>query len=127
MTQCGPVKDVRGDDDRYLSDCKQVSVGRKFAAVLTHDNKVYVVQKDPQFGTAHYALTEIYDGRGPEITKVSAGQHHLIALDEHGRLWGWGDNGYFQAGDSEAVSAGGDDLLLDGGGLFKFMLRLRLQ
>ncbi len=127
VTQCGPVKDVRGDDDRYLSDCKQVSVGRKFAAVLTHDNKVYVVQKDPQFGTAHYALTEIYDGRGPEITKVSAGQHHLIALDEHGRLWGWGDNGYFQAGDSKAVSAGGVDLSLDGGGLFKFMLRLRLQ
>ena len=129
VVQCGPVKDTHDGRTTYLSNCKQVSVGRNFAAVLTNDNKVYVVQKATYGDTSNNTFRKIYDNYGPIIDKVSAGQYHLIALDAHGHLWGYGNNDYFQAGDTnpareyEVVSDGDGG----GGGVHGFMLRLRLQ
>ncbi|WP_392560901.1 hypothetical protein RHO12_06760 [Orbus sturtevantii] len=35
---------------------------------------------------------------GLKITHVTGGAYHLIALDSNGDVWGWGQNGYHEAG-----------------------------
>ncbi|MCO6540492.1 MAG: hypothetical protein J6569_10230 [Gilliamella sp.] len=36
--------------------------------------------------------------KGAYITKVAAGIYHMIALDDQGNVWGWGQNGAYEAG-----------------------------
>ncbi|MBN1430548.1 MAG: hypothetical protein JXB07_19410 [Anaerolineae bacterium] len=39
------------------------------------------------------------------IVMVAAGNHHSLALDNHGRVWAWGQNGYGQLGDGTVNAA----------------------
>jgi alpha-tubulin suppressor-like RCC1 family protein len=36
---------------------------------------------------------------GPAATSIASGRDHGYLLDEQGRVWGWGDNGFGQVGD----------------------------
>lgn len=44
------------------------------------------------------SLTPIKVDSSAKFTKVSAGQSHVLALDEDGKVYSWGNNGYGQLG-----------------------------
>ncbi|OCG77000.1 RCC1 domain-containing protein [Gilliamella sp. Occ4-3] len=44
------------------------------------------------------ARASILVDKGVYITQVASGIHHLIALDDQGNVWGWGQNGVYEAG-----------------------------
>ncbi|OCG69971.1 hypothetical protein A9G43_08645 [Gilliamella sp. Occ3-1] len=43
------------------------------------------------------ARVEFFANKGLSITQLAAGIYHIIALDEKGNVWGWGQNGYHEA------------------------------
>ncbi|MWN89510.1 hypothetical protein GQ597_02115 [Gilliamella sp. Pra-s65] len=43
------------------------------------------------------ARVETFAREGLTITQVAAGIYHIIALDDRGNVWGWGQNGYHEA------------------------------
>ncbi|MCO6556864.1 RCC1 domain-containing protein [Gilliamella sp. BG6] len=44
------------------------------------------------------ARASVLVDKGVYITQVASGIHHLIALDDQGNVWGWGQNGVHEAG-----------------------------
>jgi alpha-tubulin suppressor-like RCC1 family protein len=58
-------------------------------------------------GSAHYGSHQhsVQNIRLSNIVAISAGNEHCMALDNHGRVWAWGDNYYGQLGNS-SVSRG---------------------
>ncbi|OCG69968.1 hypothetical protein A9G43_08630 [Gilliamella sp. Occ3-1] len=52
----------------------------------------------PHDGVYHPpARIEFFANNGITITQLAAGIYHVIALDEKGNVWGWGQNGYHEA------------------------------
>ncbi|MCO6548761.1 MAG: hypothetical protein J6583_13465, partial [Gilliamella sp.] len=43
------------------------------------------------------ARVKYFANKGLSITQLTAGTYHIIALDEKGNVWGWGQNGYHEA------------------------------
>ncbi|MBO5413506.1 MAG: hypothetical protein J6A29_04350, partial [Clostridia bacterium] len=46
-------------------------------------------------------ISDIEDNslNGVKIKQISSGGNHTVAVDENGKVWAWGDNGYGQLGD----------------------------
>ncbi|MCO6544835.1 MAG: hypothetical protein J6564_03250 [Gilliamella sp.] len=42
------------------------------------------------------ARVAFFANKGLSITQLAAGIYHIIALDEKGNVWGWGQNGYHE-------------------------------
>ena len=51
------------------------------------------------------ARVEFFANNGITIKQLAAGIYHIIALDEKGNVWGWGQNGYHEVSGNN--SAGG--------------------
>ena len=48
-------------------------------------------------GFSRPARVEFFADRDLNVTQLAAGLYHIIALDEKGNVWGWGQNGYHEA------------------------------
>lgn len=56
--------------------------------------------------TANVATAGLVLGAsGVNVTRVSAGEAHSVALEGGGTMWGWGDNTYGQLGDGTTTSS----------------------
>ncbi|MFQ1016413.1 RCC1 domain-containing protein [Gilliamella sp. BG7] len=61
------------------------------------------VSHDGEYKTP--ARVAFFANKGIDITQLAAGIYHIIALDEKGNVWGWGQNGYHEAsGNGNATS-----------------------
>lgn len=68
---------------------KDVSVGSTFSVGLTQDGEIHV------WGQPKYSktidMTKIPSGMG-KVEKIVAGYDHVLALNDRGKLYGWGSN-----------------------------------
>ena len=54
-------------------------------------------------------------GNDLKIQCVDVGYYHTACIDEHGRVWTWGDNRYGQLGDKEDLLNHGIPRIVKGG------------
>jgi len=88
----------------------QISAGHEHILALDKNGKLWA------WGTTAYGnLGNNASGPSQELTpvsvwgahtfcKISAGEEHSLAIDNHGQLWAWGWNFYGQLGDGTVVS-----------------------
>lgn len=50
------------------------------------------------YNTEKPARVETFPKLGLKIVQAAAGAYHIIVLDNKGDVWGWGQNGYWEAG-----------------------------
>ncbi|MCI5604818.1 MAG: hypothetical protein MR413_04125, partial [Clostridia bacterium] len=108
------------DNEYYLSNISAIAAGASFSAALKSDGTVYTWGNNSKGqlgdGTAVNKPTpiQVLRGESPEeaenvapagsdylqnITKIAAGNNHMLALSKTGYVWSWGDNTYGQNGD----------------------------
>lgn len=59
---------------------------------LQGNGQIVVVETAPPARVNYFVQKKI------KLVQAAAGIYHIIALDEHGDVWGWGQNGYAEAG-----------------------------
>ena len=93
-----------------LDEVSAVSAGGQFSIFLRADGTVYATGNN-LFGQLGTGKTESFRGVAQQvlsssgtaltnITTISAGVSHALAVDENGQAWGWGDNSSGQLGTS---------------------------
>ena len=105
------IKELQGENqpDRVV----QVALGEDFASFLTAHGRVFtcgrgtkgqlgfpsnVPPKKPRVIEALYSRAVVQPSVRIMVTKLAAGKGHTMALDDMGRLFGWGDNSFGQCG-----------------------------
>jgi len=93
----------------------EVGAGSSFSVVLRADGTVWSWGRNNQgqLGNGEeqkYHATPVQVMRNKEnplsgIKAISVGYNHTLALSENGEVWGWGDNGYGQLGETKGVYA----------------------
>ncbi|NLW17932.1 MAG: hypothetical protein GX033_09920, partial [Firmicutes bacterium] len=79
---------------------KQISSGVSFSVGLSEAGKVYVWGTQPTYLLEGYS-TSVFDipaeVKAANIVQVVAGDRHILALDDKGKIHGWGLNNFQQA------------------------------
>lgn len=57
-------------------------------------------------------LAQVKFGTNAKIVEISAGENHVLALDENGIVWAWGNNNYYQLGNN-VVSNSSEPIKVD--------------
>lgn len=90
-----------------LSAIQDVRAGRAHSLALTQTGEVRAWgsntagQLGDSTGRTRYAPVAVDFGQpAPVIVAIHAAADHSFALDNQGRLWTWGDNTYYQLGES---------------------------
>ena len=92
-------------DSKRIFD--SIACGRDHTAALGNDGKVWTwgCNNDGQLGLGHLNSRNhpnpVIFSEGVKIKKIASGWCHSIALDEQGRVWGWGLNSSGQLGASD--------------------------
>ena len=87
------------------------STGNSSAYFLNDKGKIYSVGYNGQnnfLGNQNYIGTEMVTipvevQSEAKFTKVSAGKNHVLALDENGKVYSWGNNAYGQLGHDDTT------------------------
>lgn len=101
----------------FLSDCRDVSAASNYSAALTHGGEIFTWgnQTDGRLGSGRAAGSYKFGTRViralpvtpvtplSQIVRFSAGDKHSLAVDSTGLLWGWGDAGFGQLGQSNTT------------------------
>lgn len=105
------VKDDAGEDtvysytengveiECYLNDAQDAYTDANGNIVIKKDTdgKLYKWENG-DFATREVTRNVIGDYKLENITAISAGENYALALDESGKVWSWGYNGYRQLG-----------------------------
>ena len=80
---------------------QQIACGEDFAVFLDAQGALWGMQsgKDP-----HIEIVGPFTGNQVRITRIAAGQGHILALDDQYRVWSWGRNDCGQCGHDEKES-----------------------
>lgn len=77
----------------------RIAAGTAFTAALTDDGRVFLWGARELTGVpGTVAPVDTGDFAGARIVALAAGDYHLLALDETGAVWTWGDDTYGQLG-----------------------------
>lgn len=80
------------------NDIKEISSYGAFSVGLSNSGKVYI-WGSTQIGTTGYDVKDIPEEvQNAKIVRVAAGIDHVIAIDENGKVYGWGNNRLAQFG-----------------------------
>lgn len=90
-----------------LPEISALAVGRNFSFVLGWDGSLWGFGNAPGFPSPNLdhallpsntltpkKLKRAQNGRLPPLQSVIAGQDHVLALDNNGKVWSWGHNNY---------------------------------
>jgi alpha-tubulin suppressor-like RCC1 family protein len=84
--------------------CRAVAAGGFSSAALTRDGQVLTwgASQNGELGRNTFdnsnVPSPVHGLEGTRIVQMSLGGFHGLALDEQGRVWGWGFNGSMQLG-----------------------------
>ena len=119
LTSTTPAAPVLTDDGAPLASITTLHTGDRYAAALTRAGDLWIWGSNPDgplapgggasiLPTATRAHLPEVEGEAPRLISISAGLHHLLALDADGRIWSWGSNDRQQLGRScaNACAAG---------------------
>ena len=87
-----------------LSDVVLAGAGRVASYAVTREGRVWAWgdNSNGELGNGTFASSNVpvqVTGLPPDIQHIAGGRNHVLALDNRGRVWAWGDNGYGQVGD----------------------------
>ncbi len=113
------------------------AAGATFSAALTADGEVWAWGGNSQgalgrgrLGGVAYVPVQVLGL--PHIVAITAGSHHLLAVDEHGDVWAWGSNRGGQLGDGTLMDRpspvrveGIADVVEVAGGMYYSLARTR--
>ena len=95
----------------------EICTGSYNTAVIDEQGKVYMWGYNyyGQLGNGQYysnkytpiCISDIEGNllKGKRVVNISAGSYHTIAIDEEGKVYAWGDNGYGQLGNGTTESS----------------------
>jgi alpha-tubulin suppressor-like RCC1 family protein len=92
-----------------INSPQQVTCGYQFGAALTTNGTVWTWGSGShgELGQGAAATTSYYPAQIPgltNITAISAGWFHILALQSNGTVWDWGNNANGELGDGTAVN-----------------------
>ena len=110
-----PIEVLGPDGSGFLSNIVAIAAGGFFSLALDSSGHVWAWGTDADgelgSGTSSYSLTPV-EVTGPggsgvldNITAISAGQEHSLALDATGHIWTWGFNYYGELGNGTTTGS----------------------
>jgi alpha-tubulin suppressor-like RCC1 family protein len=92
-----------------INSPRQVTCGYQFGAALTTNGTVWTWGSGShgELGQGAATTTSYYPAQIPgltNITAISAGWFHILALQSNGMVWDWGNNASGELGDGTAVN-----------------------
>jgi hypothetical protein len=110
-----------------VPDLTSLSVGEGFSAIIDRQSRLWTAGSN-QFGQLGRGSTQAQLGAQPVFvnalqqqpawTQVSAGTHHVLALDQTGALWSWGRNNQGQLGNGTTTDSAVPQLIMPSGVTF---------
>lgn len=93
-----PSQSMRKVPAALNGNCKSISTGATFSVGLSNDGDVYVWGNTKI--SANVDVKDIpQEVKDANILYASAGSDHIIAIDDQGKVYGWGSNDNAQYGD----------------------------
>lgn len=99
-----------------LSHISSVAVGWHHSVALDDQGILHLWGSDPsqqnreKVGYFNYTIKRLAEGY-PKFRTIVCGSWHSLAIDEKGRLWGWGKNQYGMLGTGDTISKSAPVLL----------------
>jgi len=104
LNKCTPVS-IHGNKKTFC----QITAGFTYAFAIQHNGQAWGWGYNGfgQLGnnTAVSRCTPVsIHGNKKTFCKISAGDHHIVAIQHNGQIWGWGYNGYGQLGNNSITN-----------------------